>query len=227
MRGTAVDRRQREFRPSQGRWTVWQTMEPALVGLGFDDVPAALMSARSSYEWKDQVLASLVQLGRCDEEARVAVIVCLLPGLMAAARRYGGCLGVEEAMGELVAALWERLGTYPIERRPERVAANLLWEATRRLLVAVRAEQRWRDATVAVENVEVLEPAMDDVDPVADAVAAGAVSDLDGTLIRATRLDGVELATAAQLLGLTYEAAKKRRRRAEAALAARWMAEAA
>jgi hypothetical protein len=122
-----------------------------------------------------------------------------------------------------VAALWGRLGSYPIERRSERVAANLLWDATRRLLVAVRTERRWRDATVVVKDVEVVAPAMaGDDDPVADAVASGAVSDLDATLIRATRLDGVELATAAQLLGLSYEAAKKRRRRPEVALAHRW-----
>ena len=58
--------------------------------------------------------------------------------------------------------------------------------------------------------------------PVADV----AIDPLDGTcgltqvdaaLIRATRVAGLTLTDAARLLGLSYEAAKKRRQRAEAA----------
>jgi hypothetical protein len=59
----------------------------------------------------------------------------------------------------------------------------------------------------------------------ADAVAAGTMTPLDAALIRATRLDGVGLATTARLLGLSYAAASKRRRRAEMAWAAWWAPE--
>jgi hypothetical protein len=48
---------------------------------------------------------------------------------------------------------------------------------------------------------------------------------LDATLVEATRLHGVELADAARLTGMSYEAAKKRRRRAEVAWLCWWAPE--
>jgi hypothetical protein len=44
----------------------------------------------------------------------------------------------------------------------------------------------------------------------------GRLSPVDAALIQSTRLGGLSLAGAAELLGLSYEAAKKRRQRAEA-----------
>jgi hypothetical protein len=54
------------------------------------------------------------------------------------------------------------------------------------------------------------------------AVTAGVLGTFDATLIEATRLNGLSLVDAAMLLGVSYEAAKKRRRRAEAAWVAWW-----
>lgn len=53
-----------------------------------------------------------------------------------------------------------------------------------------------------------------------DAVAKGVLSDLDAELIGRTRLEEIPLAQAASELGLTEEAAKKRRQRSEPALCA-------
>jgi hypothetical protein len=61
-----------------------------------------------------------------------------------------------------------------------------------------------------------------DVDVLALAVEAGVLCAEDAVLIRATRLDGVRLCDAARLCGLSYQAAKKRRRRAEVAWATWW-----
>jgi hypothetical protein len=47
------------------------------------------------------------------------------------------------------------------------------------------------------------------------AVSAGVLDAFDAALIEATRLNGLSLMDAAVLVGVSYEAAKKRRRRAE------------
>jgi hypothetical protein len=57
------------------------------------------------------------------------------------------------------------------------------------------------------------------------AVTAGVLTQLDATLVEATRLHGVGLADAAMLTGVSYEAAKKRRRRAELAWLCWWAPE--
>jgi hypothetical protein len=54
---------------------------------------------------------------------------------------------------------------------------------------------------------------------------AGVLNHEDITLIDATRRGGLNLTDAARLLGLGYEAAKKRRQRAEAGWAAWWAPE--
>lgn len=55
------------------------------------------------------------------------------------------------------------------------------------------------------------------------AVAEGAITDAEADLIGSTRLEDVHLAEAAEMLGITVNAAKIRRRRAEARLVA-WLA---
>lgn len=222
-----MDRALEQFEPEVGRWVRWQDIEPTLRGRCFSDVRSELMARRTPWDRKDDLLGALVRVGQVEEEARVAVIVCLLPGVRAAGRRFGGALGFDDAYGELVAALWARVGTYDVERRPHRVAANLLWDAVHVLGRAVRDERRWRRMAVTFDGFDVVAPAgqAKEPDPMAEAVAGGEIGQLDATLIRATRLDGADLATVAPLLGLSYEAAKKRRRRAEVAWVRWWAPE--
>jgi DNA-directed RNA polymerase specialized sigma24 family protein len=77
-------------------------------------------------------------------------------------------------------------------------------------------ERMWRDHVQLheepVAGTSTSEPTTD-----RDQLALGArLSALDAALIQSTRLGGLSLADAAELLGLSYEAAKKRRQRAEA-----------
>lgn len=59
----------------------------------------------------------------------------------------------------------------------------------------------------------------------ADTTAGGVLAPVDAVLIKATRLNGIRLGDAALLLGLSYEAAKKRRQRAEATWVEWWAPE--
>jgi hypothetical protein len=61
-----------------------------------------------------------------------ALLQALVPGLHRLARTVGG--GSDEAAAELVALAWARIVTYPFERRPGRVAANVLLDVRKTYL---------------------------------------------------------------------------------------------
>lgn len=112
-----------------------------------------------------------------------------------------------------------------MDRQPHRVASNLVWDATAVLLAASRREElHVEHSTVLDENLadETYVDNQTTGDVLQPAVEAGVITPIDATLIDATRLRGVDLHASAQLLGISYEAAKKRRRRAEAAWAQWW-----
>lgn len=78
----------------------------------------------------DAVLRHLVALARHDDLAARVVLQRMMPGLIAAARRWarrpeGGAMALEE----VVTAAWQVVRTYPLERRPHHLAASLLRDA--------------------------------------------------------------------------------------------------
>jgi DNA-directed RNA polymerase specialized sigma24 family protein len=79
-------------------------------------------SARAS---SDVVLHALLVAARDDELAARVVLQRLLPGLVTLAcrwqRRYDG-----DVVSELLAAAWPVIRTFPYERRPQHLVANLL-----------------------------------------------------------------------------------------------------
>jgi hypothetical protein len=157
----------------------------------------------------------------------MAVVVCLLPGLRGIARRYRDLLGSDDVWGEILVGAWTHASTYDTARQPRRIAANLLWDTTAHVARVVRREREWRDHAELDDQVEVAGFNDADLGPpvLADAVTAGVLTQLDATLVEATRLHGVGLVDAAMLTGVSYEAAKKRRRRAELAWLCWWAPE--
>jgi hypothetical protein len=218
------------YAPPGARWNQWQRHAPALGGFDFAGLRRELLDRDVSAGRKDELLAALIRCARDgqDDDARLAVIVCLLPGLRRIAGRYGDILGRDDAVAELVADLWEQLGTYDVARRPQRIAARLLAHGAGRLARCTRRERAWRNH-IALENrwdaVRAPTSAEAEVDTITSAVRAGVLDIFDATLIEATRLSGVSLSDAAVLLGVTYEAAKKRRRRAEVTWLSWWAPE--
>jgi hypothetical protein len=75
-------------------------------------------------------------LGRRPELAGTLLTVCLLPGLRRKITQHGWGLDREEAESIAVAALWRRIWTYPLLRRPRRIAMNLLMDTTHDLIDA-------------------------------------------------------------------------------------------
>lgn len=128
----------------------WQalTVRPAVLrrartwGLGvpfaaLDDVIAATgfragahVTPISAVAEHNEVVARLLLAARTDPLAARVLLQRLLPGLVAAARRWQRRLGgATDAFDELVAAAWAVLREFPLERRPHHLVANLLRDA--------------------------------------------------------------------------------------------------
>lgn len=78
----------------------------------------------------EEVLARLVLAARHDDLAARVVLQRILPGVVAAARRWASRpQGGAEALDELLAAAWSVIRTFPVERRGAHLAARLLRDA--------------------------------------------------------------------------------------------------
>ena len=111
-----------------------------------------------------------------------------------------------------------------VSAHPRFVAEKLLARPTRRLRRAVDAHRAWA-GHARHGGVEPCVPGPD-LSPrmlLASAVHAGVLTDHEARLIFDTRIAGHTLTEADRQLGLRYEAAKKRRRRAETRWAGWWL----
>jgi DNA-directed RNA polymerase specialized sigma24 family protein len=79
----------------------------------------------------DHLLAVLIELGRHDELAARVVLQRVIPGLInAAVRRTSGRPGERQQLfDDLVASAWLVIRAFPIERRPAKIAVNVLRDA--------------------------------------------------------------------------------------------------
>jgi DNA-directed RNA polymerase specialized sigma24 family protein len=206
-------------RALDGRLRVWSDREPALTSFStVQELLHSLRRLRGTHEAENAILVALVRQARSDPLAARVVLQALLPGL----KRLAGRLLLDVAERDelwslLLAHLWEQIRRYPLERRPRRIAANLLLDAAHATLADLGTERRLRaqpsDAVPASpahaeggEHEEVV---------LASAVRAGALSREEALLILRTRIEAVSLARLAADEGVRYDALRMRRRRAE------------
>ena len=158
----------------------------------------------------DRVLLGLLALARDgDRLAGRTVVQALLGKLvtMAVADR-------RLAFDDLLAALWVRLATYPIERRPAKVAANLVLDARKDVL----AEQRGLRAITS----HVPSPSGPGAAAVLDAaLGLGLIDATSRAILGSVYADGLTSAQAAGRHGTTATAVRWRCSRDVRRLAAR------
>lgn len=178
---------------------------------------------------KDAVLLALLVRAPQEQLAGRVVLQAMLPGLKSLSSRLArSVVSFEELWQILFGCLWERIVTYPVARRPSRVAANLLRDTLKRTLAELK-----REANALAQLPELSLDDLDDLlgttaSPGAEAdghgepeallrraIAAGAVTSEEAELILATEIDGVPMAAVAERLGVSYNAVKIRRQRAE------------
>lgn len=199
----------------------WAEREPALRPFASARLLLrGLRAARGRHELENAILAALLRQARTDPLAGRVVLQALLPGLKnLAGRLLFEASERDEVWSLLLAHLWERIRCYPLERRPSRIAANLLLDTLRATTFELAKE---RDVQIRFVAEPPPAPAAAPGEcgrgtdlALARAVAAGALSAQEAELILQTRIDGVELHELAAGQGLAYDTLKMRRIRAE------------
>jgi DNA-directed RNA polymerase specialized sigma24 family protein len=208
--------------PLRRRFAAWCEAEPALARFTDAGAVVRFLQGAGCFEQKDAALLALLVRARFEALAGRVVLEAIRPGLL-------GLLGRlprepawrEEAQAVMLAAAWRRIRRYPVERRTQRVAANLLLDtlhdttrAIGKLASAAAGTAPW--SALAEKHVAADEQVDGDVDALLDdAVKAGAISGVEAELILASRIDGASLHALAHAAGVSYNTMKLRRQRAE------------
>lgn len=186
------------------------------------DILQLLLLDGATLAARDAVWAALVDRARRDETWKLAAIGMAVPALRAVAgslaRGFEG--DVEELDAEVLAGFLAHLPVVDIDAPG--IATKLRWAAYRAGRAVVVAYRR-----TVVHEAEISEDAGGFARPsghpdlvLTRAVSAGAISEADADLISATRLGGDDLEGYAAQIGVSYNAVKIRRQRAENRLAA-------
>lgn len=193
----------------------WAVGEPVLRRFGGDpDRVFRFLRTPPSAE-RDEVFCALLRCAKQDQLAGLVVLEALLPGLKASLGRTLVAAGEsDELLSLLLTNAWQQIIGYPVERRPQRVAANLLLDIHKQTL-----KQLPRHRPAPALPLSGREPSgVDQADveqPLRRAVAAGALSEEEAELILLTRVDRRPLRQLADERGLAYHALLMRRIRAE------------
>jgi hypothetical protein len=113
---------------------------------------------------------------------------------------------------------WERICCYPLERRPTRIAANVVLDSLNQTTREFRRELRNRDRfglELPEEHPAAAPVDSDVVRLIAHAVASTAITAEEANLILRTRIDGIDLRALADASKVAYHTLKVRRLRAE------------
>jgi DNA-directed RNA polymerase specialized sigma24 family protein len=207
----------------------WAAYEAALARFEAPDwLIGFLWDKHAASEEKDRVLLALLRRARTEQLASRLLLQAMLPGLktLAAAMlkrnpEHGDpALEREELWQVLFVEMLERIKTYPLERRPGSVAANLVLDVKHAVLAEA---QRARAAAGELPLDEPLEPdeqalhtrpGVDVEEPLRRAMAAKAITAADAELLLLVDVDGVALREAAGRVGLSYNLARIRVQRA-------------
>lgn len=219
----------------------WRQSAPAL-GFGTAaDLISYLADATVDGEGHDRVLAALLGLAGIEPLAARLVLQRFLP----ACKRMIGWpgarerLGADEWLGLVVSTAFEVIVTYPLERRPTRIAANIVCDIRKRLLVALAEEggaasrlvdrdqskpegdealghSRLRPRRPPLEEWEAAECSTVEVSELLRrAIRQGHVSEGAARLIVLSRVGGVPLEKIARDSGRVGATLRQRRHRAE------------
>jgi DNA-directed RNA polymerase specialized sigma24 family protein len=167
----------------------------------------------------DEVLAALARHVVTDTFAARALLQAVLPGLKAICGAYQHLGSGDDVASLVVAVAAERIRTYPFERRPERIAANVL---------ADTRQQLWKQSRTAELPAEFQSRAADSVpsvmdelrDVVQEALDAGVINRIGARTIVQSRIFGYTLAEIAVMDNATPATVRQRRHRAERSLEA-------
>jgi hypothetical protein len=210
-----------------GRLAAWRAEDAGLAHYPSWQAVRAAAHDRRDPARADRILAALARRAPGDELAARALLGLLLPGTRALAGRLWWLDDLDERAAAAVAAVWERIRTYPFARRPARIAANILADARQQLTRAARAPLAadlvpldGQDAALpAVPATPERSAGEELLDLLRWAVAGRHLTGDQARLIAATRIADVSSEALGARAGLCAHSMRRRRQRAERALA--------
>jgi hypothetical protein len=209
------------------RLAAWRREDPALADLADLAAVQAAAHDRTDLAAGDRVLAALARRAPTDDLAARVLLYLLLPGTKALANRLWWLDDAAERASAAVAAVYERIRTYPYLRRPARIAANILADARQQLVRRARAERYPGECLSLDAEPEMSLWASQDPEPTPGeelldllhwAVGAGHLTAEQARLIAASRLADVPCEELGAQVGLGAHSLRRRRQRAESVL---------
>jgi hypothetical protein len=203
-----------------GRWT---RREPSLDFASVDEIVEVLADRSAPGEAHDRVLRPLLRLAPDHPLAARLVLFRFLPCLKRMTD-WGEPFDDEEWLTLLISCAYEVITTYPLVRRPDRIAGNISWEVRKRAFAALRARRLDTAELTRTGRLPVCDPDLEseellarveDADELSRAVDRAAIAP-----------DVVELLVLTRAGGMTVEAlAANRSERAATLRQRRWRAE--
>lgn len=196
----------------------WGEREPVLRRFGGEPERLFAFLRTEANAERDEVFCALLRLAKTEQLAGLVLLEALLPGLKASVGRTLIAAGeTDELLALMLANAWTLIVGYPVERRPARVAANLLLDIRKQTLRQLPRHRPSRSEHLAGRDPRAAAAAggRDLEVPLRRAVSAGALSEAEAELILRTRVDRVPLPRLAEQQRVAYITLYKRRARAE------------
>ncbi len=128
---------ERIARSSRGRSAIrrWSMPEPSLRAFGSLEGVIERVNERGHVEESDAILLVLLRHAAADDLAARTVLQSMMPAMKNLTAKFSTCgaWSADETAAVVVAAMWERIRTYPVDRRPRKVSANLTLDTRQRV----------------------------------------------------------------------------------------------
>ena len=181
----------------------------------FSSVEAIVRALRRGHADRagtDRILAALVDRAASDDVALRVALQALLPGLVNVAKRVGRGAVDDELEAEVLTEAVARIRHYPLARRPQAVAANIVLDVLGHL--SRRRARRARADSIVVPPRSDVDPSDEVRELVSDAVASGRLRVVDAELLLSIAVGRDTIASRAAREGVSYAALDERWRRA-------------
>ena len=217
-----------DSRTARRALATWAT-EPVLAGFPDLDAVVRMIQRRGRPVESDRILLALLRRASFENLAARTVLQALMPGLKTLMATYQLSGTRDDVATAVIEAAFERIRGYPCDRRPARVAANLLQDTRQTLWRDGCRERRLRLVSEALidgmherlTDHQANPSATDELlELVCDAVREAQIPPQDARLILLTRVLDVPVEEQARETGRKAQTIRKRRRTAEARLAA-------
>ena len=203
--------------------------EPALAAADLDTLVGRIWAATKPEA--DRAHAALAARAPADPTAARVLLQVLRPGLRNLGRRLALGGSFDDVDHELLAHAWERIRTYPIDRRPASIAANVLLDVRKRFVRDILEPERLRldfvrddlwptSPSAEHEALETYEPSLRRAHAhLVAAVQRGTISRASAAVVWRTRVQQDDDAEVAADLGVNVRTMQRRRQRAEREMA--------